>query len=172
MRGTFRVRVDHVIVDRARGVFVDLGVTGRTRSTVSMDHVLVNRAHGVIVDRGRGERRRLVCSVEGSDEFCEGGTAEGATVAQSRGVVLRPATVVKGDATVVQAERRVLATGRFRWSGVRAPSQGSGGGHAEAVGRSGGVTPPRQGGGECARERKFLAGLSTGVGGGFIGIIK
>jgi hypothetical protein len=30
LRGTFRVRV---IVDRARGVFVDLGVTGRTRST-------------------------------------------------------------------------------------------------------------------------------------------
>ena len=100
--------------------------------------------------------------------FCEGGTGEDATVARGKGVVLRPATVVKVDATGVRAEGRVLAVGRFRWSGVIAPSRGSGGGHAEAVG----VTPPRRGGGECARERKFLAGLSTGVGGGFIGIIK
>jgi hypothetical protein len=86
-------------------------------------------------------------ALRGANVFCEGGTAEGATVARGRGVVLRPATVVKGNATVVRAEGRVLATGRLRWSGVRAPSQGSGEGHAEAVGRSGGVTPPRRGGG-------------------------
>ncbi len=107
--------------------------------------------------------------------FCEGGTAEGATVARGKGVVLRPATFVKVDATVVRAEGRVLAVGCFRCSGVRAPSRGSGGGCAEAVDRAGGLTPPQQGGGESARERKFLAvpvGLTTGVGGGLIEIIK
>ena len=109
--------------------------------------------------------------------FCEGGTGEDATVARGKGVVLRPATVVKVDATGVRAEGRVLAVGRFRWSGVRAPSRGSGVGRVEAVDRSGGVTPPRRGGFERARERKFLAGLTTGVGGtgvggGLIEIIK
>jgi hypothetical protein len=74
LRGTFRVRV---IVDRARGVFVDLGVTGRTRSTNRMDHVLVDCAHGVIVDRGRGERRRFVCCVEGSERVLRGGYGRG-----------------------------------------------------------------------------------------------
>jgi len=109
--------------------------------------------------------------------FCEGGTGEDATVARGKGVVLRPATFVKGDATGVRAEGRVRAVGRFRWSGVRAPSRGSGGGRVEAVERSGGLTPPRQGGVEPARERKSLAGLTTGgggtgVGGGVVGIIK
>ncbi len=84
---------------------------------------------------------------------------------------------MKVDATGVRAEGRVLAVGRFRWSGVRAPSQGSGGGRVEAVDRLGGLTPPRRGGVERARERKFLAGLTTGVGGtgvggGLIEIIK
>jgi hypothetical protein len=69
--------VDHVIVDWTRVVVVNLGVTGRTRSTVSMDHVLVNRAHGVIVDRGRGERRRIVCRVEGSERVPRGGYGRG-----------------------------------------------------------------------------------------------
>ena len=109
--------------------------------------------------------------------FCEGGTSEDATVARGKGVVLRPATIVKVDATGVRAEGRVLAVGRFRWSGVIAPSRGSGGVRVEAVDRSGGLTPPRRGGVERARERKFLAGLTTGVGGtgvggGLIEIIK
>jgi hypothetical protein len=89
--------VDHVVVDRARVVVVDLGVTGRTRSTVSVglivvdrargivrsrrivrvDHVLVDRAHGVVVDRGRGERRRLVRSVKGSERVLQGGYGRG-----------------------------------------------------------------------------------------------
>ena len=96
-RGTFRVRVDHVVVNLARGVFVELEVTGRTRSTVSMglividrargnvrlrstirvDHVLVDRVHGVVVDRGRGKRRRLVRSVEGSERVLQGGYGRG-----------------------------------------------------------------------------------------------
>ena len=75
--------------------------------------------------------------------FCEGGTSEDATVARGKGVVLRPATIVKVDATGVRAEGRVLAVGRFRWSGVIAPSRGSGGVRVEAVDRSGGLTPPR-----------------------------
>ena len=105
--------------------------------------------------------------------FCEGGTSKDATVARGKGVVLRSATIVKVNATGV----RVLAVGRFQWLGVRAPSRGSGGVRVEAVDRSGGVTPPRGGGVERARERKFLAGLmtgvgGTGVGGGLIEIIK
>ena len=53
-----------------------------------------------------------------------------------------------------------------------APSRGSGGGCAEAVDRSGGLTPPRRGGVEVARERKFLAGpegWTMCIGGGLIG---
>jgi len=40
--------------------------------------------------------------------FCEGGVADGATVARLKGVVLRPANVVKTDSAVV------LVVGRFR----------------------------------------------------------
>jgi hypothetical protein len=59
--------VVHVVVDRARGVVVDLGAAVRTRSTRStfrVGHVVVDRARGVVVDRARGEHMSLVCSVE------------------------------------------------------------------------------------------------------------
>jgi hypothetical protein len=56
---------------------------------------------------------------------------------------------------------------------VVAPSRGiDGGGGAEAVDRSGRLTPPRLGGVEVACGRKFLAGpegWTTSAGGGLIG---
>jgi hypothetical protein len=88
---TFRVRVVHVVVDRAHGVVVDLGVAGRTRSTVRVGHVvvdrarvrarstvrvghgIVDRARGVVINRVRGDRRRRVRSVEESERVLQRG---------------------------------------------------------------------------------------------------